>query len=82
MKYNHTRKTFELNRDALEELSQLQRPIRVIAAVGNARIGKSTTLNVISHIWTGMKQNYVEEIFKTGDTLESVTRDVWCHVVV
>ena len=81
MKYNHTRKTFELNRDALEELSQLQRPIRVIAAVGNARIGKSTTLNVISHIWTGMKQNYVEEIFKTGDTLESVTRDVWCHVI-
>ena len=81
LKYNSTRETFELNRDALEELSQLQRPIRVIAVVGDARIGKSTTLNVVSHIWTGMKQDYVEEIFKTGDTLEPVTRDVWCHVI-
>ncbi|XP_078376506.1 uncharacterized protein LOC144659857 [Oculina patagonica] len=81
MKYSSTLKTFKLNQDALEELSRLQRPIRVIAVVGDARIGKSTTLNVISHIWTGVNQNYVEEIFKTGDTLEAVTRDVWCHII-
>ena len=65
----------------LEELSQVQGPIRVISVVGDARIGKSTTINLISHIWTKVKRNHVEEIFETGDTLESVTHDVWCHVI-
>ena len=65
----------------LKELSQLQRPIRVIAVVGDARIGKSTTINLISHIWTKVKRNHVQEIFETGDTLESVTHDVWCHII-
>ncbi|KAJ7380209.1 hypothetical protein OS493_010922 [Desmophyllum pertusum] len=80
-KDNKERKIFELNRAVLEEISQLQRPIRVIAVVGDSRIGKSTTLNIISHIWTGVNRSYVEEIFKTGDTLDPVTHDVWCHVI-
>ena len=81
MKFNKTEKTFELKQAVLEELSQLQRPVRVIAVVGNARIGKSTTMNLVSHIWTKVNQNKVEEIFKTGDTLESVTHDIWCHII-
>ena len=81
MKFNKTRKTFELKRAVLQDLSQLQRPIRVIAVVGDARIGKSTTMNLISHIWTKVNRNHVEEIFETGDTLDSVTRDVWCHII-
>lgn len=81
IKFNKTRQIFELNQTVLEEMWGLQRPIRVIAVVGDARIGKSTTLNLISHIWAGVNRNYVEEIFKTGDTLESVTRDVWCHII-
>ena len=81
MKFNKTEKTFELNQTVLEELSRLQRPIRVIAAVGDARVGKSTTMNLISHIWTKVNRNKVEEIFETGDTQEPVTRDVWCHVI-
>ena len=49
--------------------SRLEGPIRVIAAVGNARVGKSTTLNLISHIWDGKNENSaVEEIFQTGDS--------------
>ena len=44
---------YKLNEDILEKISELQRPIRVIAAVGNAKVGKSTTLNLISHIWNG-----------------------------
>ena len=81
MKFNKTEKTFELKQAALEELSRLQRPVRVIAVVGDARIGKSTAMNLISHIWTNVNRNKVEEIFETGDTLVPVTRDVWCHVI-
>ena len=70
-----------MNKAVLEDLWQLQRPIRVIAVVGDARIGKSTTLNVISHIWSEVNHSHVEEIFKTGDTLKAVTRDVWCNII-
>ena len=81
LKFNNESETYELNRTVLEELSRLQRPIRVIAVLGDARIGKSTTLNMCSHIWGEAKRNYVEEIFETGDTLKSVTHDVWAHVI-
>ena len=73
--------TFKLNPDVLEEISQLQGPIRVIAVIGNARVGKSTTLNLISHILSGRSENSLPEIFKTGDTSEPVTRDVWAHII-
>jgi len=72
---------FELNKDLLLEIAELQRPIRVIAVVGDARIGKSTTLNLIKHIWSGANQTYIEEVFKTGDTFGSVTRGVWAQVI-
>ena len=73
---------YKLNQDILEKISQLQGSIRVIAAVGNARVGKSTTLNVISHIWSGKNENSsVEEIFKTGHSHDAVTRDVWAHII-
>ncbi|KAJ7380210.1 hypothetical protein OS493_010923 [Desmophyllum pertusum] len=74
--------TYKLKPDVLKEISQLQGPIRVIAVVGNARVGKSTTLNLISHIWKGESENPdVEEIFKTGDSFEAVTHDVWAHII-
>ena len=76
-------KTYELVEDVLKEMSNLKRPIRVLAAVGNARVGKSTTLNLISHVLGGRKKegNSVEEIFKTGDSAEQVTRNVWAHTI-
>ena len=43
-------KTYELVKDALEELSKIDRPARVFAAVGNARIGKSTMLNLMTNM--------------------------------
>ena len=46
-------KTYELVEDVLEELSKIERPIRVFAAVGNARVGKSTMLNLVTHVWDG-----------------------------
>ena len=75
-------KTYELVEDVLKELTEIERPIRVLAAVGNARVGKSTTLNLISHIWDGREKGHsVEEIFKTGDSAEQVTRNVWAHTI-
>ena len=73
---------YKLNQDILENISELQGPIRVIAAIGNARVGKSTTLNLISHIWNGKDEtSAVEEIFKTGHSHDAVTRNVWAHIV-
>ena len=75
-------KTYELVKDALEELSKIERPIRVFAAVGNARVGKSTMLNLVSHVWDGRnKEDFVDEIFKTGDSFKQVTRNVWAHTI-
>jgi len=79
--FNSETEMFELNNDLLLEIAELQRPIRVIAVVGDARIGKSTTLNLIKHIWSGANQTYIEEVFKTGDTFRPVTRDVWAQVI-
>ena len=76
-------KTYELVEDVLEELSKIERPIRVFAAVGNARVGKSTMLNLVTHVWDGWNkhQDFVDEIFKTGDSFKPVTRNVWAHTI-
>lgn len=81
VKFDNETQSYVLNRDVLDDLAKLQRPIRVVAIVGDARIGKSTTLNLISHFWKGMNGDEVEEIFQTGDTVVAVTRDVWAHIV-
>ena len=64
--FNSETEIFELNKDLLLEIAELQQPIRVIAVIGDARIGKSTTLNLINHIWSGANQTYIEEVFKTA----------------
>ena len=73
--------SYKLNQVVLDEISQLEVPIRVIAVIGNARVGKSTTLNLISHILNGTSENSAPEIFKTGDSFEAVTRNVWAHII-
>ena len=73
---------FELNPDVLKEISQMEPPIRVIAAVGNARVGKSTFLNVFSSIISREgKSNVIEEVFKSGASLDPVTCGVWAHII-
>ena len=81
VKFDNETQSYVLNGDVLDDLATLQQPIRVVAIVGDARIGKSTTLNLISHFWNGMNGDEVEEIFQTGDTVLAVTRDVWAHIV-
>ena len=73
---------FELKPDVLKEISHMERPIRVIAAVGNARVGKSTFLNLVGHILDEKRtSSVIEEVFKTGASLKAVTRDVWAYVI-
>ena len=73
---------YKLNEDILGKISELQGPIRVIAAVGNSRVGKSTTLNLISHIWNGKNEtSAVEKIFKTGHSHDAVTCNVWAYII-
>ena len=73
---------FELKPDVLKEISHMERPIRVIAAVGNARVGKSTFLNLVGHILDEKRtSSVIEEVFKTGDSMKAVTRDVWAYVI-
>ena len=73
---------FELKPDVLKEISQMKPPIRVIAAVGNARVGKSTFLNLVGHILDEKRtSSVIEEVFKTGASMKAVTRDVWACVI-
>ena len=73
---------FELKPDVLKEISNMERPIRVIAAVGNARVGKSTFLNLVGHILDEKRtSSVIEEVFKTGASMKAVTRDVWAYVI-
>ena len=73
---------FLLNPDVLKEISEMEPPIRVIAAVGNARVGKSTFLNLVGHILDEKRtSSVIEEVFKTGASMKAVTRDVWAYVI-
>ncbi|XP_068753263.1 guanylate-binding protein 1-like [Montipora capricornis] len=77
-------KTFyKLNPNALKEIAELKSPIQVISAVGNARVGKSTMLNLMSHILDerNADSDSVQEIFETGDLVKAVTRNVWSHII-
>ena len=75
-------KTYELVKDSLEELSKVERPTRVFAAVGNARIGKSTMLNLMANLLDERnRSDSVEDIFETGDSFDQVTRNVWAHII-
>ena len=79
--YNSKSKVYELNNHALEQMAKIHRPVRIIAVLGGSLIGKSTTLNMVNHIWNEVEQNEVKEIFETGDTLSPVTRGVWAHII-
>ena len=73
---------FLLNPDVLKEISEMEPPIRVVAAVGNARVGKSTFLNLFSSILSlEGKSDAIEEVFKSGASLDPVTRGVWAHII-
>ena len=73
--------SYRLNPEVLEEIKKLRAPIQVISAVGKARVGKSTMLNLINHILDEKDHDLVEETFATGDSVDVVTRNVCVHIV-
>ena len=48
-KHDHQTQKFVLQGDGLAELEQLKAPVRVMRAIGDSRVGKSTNLNFIRH---------------------------------
>lgn len=56
--------------------------MKVISAIGEARVGKSTTLNFVRHILNcdGKHEAEIEEVFETGDSLKPVTYGIWMSV--
>ena len=84
LRYEPKNSSFELNEDGLDSLSKLKAPLKIIAAIGDARIGKSTTLNFVLHAWKSHTRqetyNIVEEVFKTGDEHEPVTHGIWMSI--
>jgi len=70
--------TYEWNRDVLADILKLQSPLRLIFILGDERGHTLATLDLIIHIWSGTRRNYVEEIFQETDQRNSV---VWAHIL-
>ena len=47
VKFDNKKQLYVLKGDVLDDLAKLQQPIRVVAIVSDARIGKSTTVTAI-----------------------------------
>ena len=83
LEYDQRNKQFILHNDALNEIEYQTRrgPVKVIGAVGDARVGKSTNLNFISYFLDGNTQQRVQKVFKTSDSMEPCTTGVWMSVL-
>ncbi|KAL9959328.1 hypothetical protein ACROYT_G032642 [Oculina patagonica] len=81
LKYNLETKKFVLDFHCLVEISKLYGPIVIVSAVGDARIGKSTTLNLIRYFWDENSLKPFHEAFVTGNTTVPVTHGVWALII-
>ena len=70
---------YHLHEAALSDIEKLPSPVLVLAAVGDARIGKSTFLNMVSLHWDPTFPRSGSMPFKVGDTGRACTRGVWVH---
>ena len=81
LKYDEQSKKFILGDDALSEIEALTGPVKIIGAIGDARVGKSTNLNFIRYFLDGDGNQRVHKVFKTSDTVEPCTTGVWSFVL-
>jgi len=79
--YNQEKKTFVLDSGCLVEISKLDAPILVLSAVGDVRIGKSRTLNLIRYFWDENSFQVFNETFETGNSTAPVTHGVWASII-
>eukprot|EP01083_Nonionella_stella_P192863 712689_1 len=69
--------TYHANDTALNFLETTPTPYKIISVIGQARKGKSTTLNSI--ISTLTNQNVSP--FKTSDDIDTCTHGIWMYIV-
>ena len=81
LKYDDEIKKFILGDDALSDIEALSGPVKIVGAIGDARVGKSTNLNFIRYFLDGNKNQRVQKVFKTGDSVEPCTTGVWISVL-
>lgn len=79
--YDASSKAFSINPQALELIRHLKQPIQVISAIGDARVGKSTAMNILNHIWSRAGNEEFVEVFQTGGSVQAVTRGVWMSIL-
>lgn len=75
--YNASGK-YHLHESALREIEELPSPVLVLSAVGDARIGKSTFLNMVGLHWDPSARSDTVQ-FEVGDTGRACTRGLWIH---
>ena len=84
LKYDQPSRQFVLEKDALYEIEHQARqgPVKVISAIGDARVGKSTNLNFIRHfLGVNTANQGVQKVFKTSDSMDPCTTGVWMSVL-
>eukprot|EP01084_Bolivina_argentea_P205539 351107_1 len=74
---------YNLNKDAVDLISTISNnePFDIISTIGQARNGKSFTLNNIIQQITGTSINTFESPFKTNDTMDSCTDGIWMFLL-
>ena len=81
LSYDYQSEKFVLGDDALFELQSIQGPLRIISVIGDARVGKSTNLNLIRHFLDGKKSGMLQNVFKTSESMEPCTSGAWMSVL-
>ena len=71
---------YHLHEAALSDIQELPSPVLVLAAVGDARIGKSTFLNMVNLHWDPTFSGHETMPFAIGNTTKACTRGVWVYV--
>lgn len=81
LKYDVETKKFILSDDALRDIEALTGPVKIVGAIGDARVGKSTNLNFIRYFLGGNKNQGVQKVFNTSDSVEPCSTGVGISVV-
>lgn len=81
LKYDVETKKFILSDDALRDIEALTGPVKIVGAIGDARVGKSTNLNFIRYFLGGNKNQGVQKVFNTSDSVEACSTGVEISVV-
>lgn len=80
LRFDEENGNFTLSEDALSEIQTLIGPVRIVGAIGDARVGKSTNLNFIRYFLEGERNQRVEKVFDTSDGMRPCTTRVWMSV--